>query len=84
MSGKWEGVIAWIAEAANAIDKAYGPQAQLPKEAPKVAAAVNELLDAIENGTRAVTLNYELPIVKFSPAATTRLDAAIAIAKGEK
>lgn len=36
----------WIREAAAAIDRAYGVQAQLPKEAPAVIAAVAELIEA--------------------------------------
>src|SRR5688500_13824727 len=42
-------VLAWIAEAAKAIDRAYGLQAQLPKEAPAISAAIRELIEAADD-----------------------------------
>ena len=38
-------VIGWIREASTAIDRVYGPQAQLPKEADAVIAAVADLIE---------------------------------------
>jgi len=42
-------VLAWIAEASKAIDVAYGPQAQLPKEAPFVSSAFSDLIGFVSD-----------------------------------